>query len=155
MTDDGFGLPEQTHADDRCFLCGSSFELARRTEEHIFPKWLLHRFRLWDQTITFPVGHETHYRKVRIPCCRTCNTVHLAKVEKKIEEASSRGFDSFRRLRRTTVFLWLAKILYEMMYLDSRWFLDPSNRSLGKILDPEELYRFQMLFTFLQGTRIR
>ena len=66
---------------DRCFLCGK--KLKRKTVEHVFPKWLMNDFDLWDQKITLLNQTKINYRQLIIPCCKECNNVYLSKVEKK------------------------------------------------------------------------
>lgn len=146
-------LPEPMHQPDRCFLCAETYD-DDRTAEHVFPKWLLRRYQLWDQPLTFPNGQHAAYRKVRIPCCSACNNGPLSRLESTIERAVSGGFDRFNRLQKKRVFQWMAKIAYEMMYHDAKWFIDIRDPQLGTIVDPAELARFKAFFLHLQSIRV-
>lgn len=43
-------FPERDHAADlnHCFLCGVALTPGNRTEEHVFPRWLLRDADLWE-----------------------------------------------------------------------------------------------------------
>lgn len=47
---------------ERCFLCGRDFSTITRTDEHIFPKWLQHRFDLWNESLHLLNGSLITYR---------------------------------------------------------------------------------------------
>lgn len=147
-------FPPITNSPQKCFLCAGHLHKANRTAEHVFPEWLLHRYDLWDQLFTFPPKQTIHYRKIRIPCCRTCNNEHLGHLEQTVERAVRGGYSKFRRLHRIRIFQWLSKIIYEVMYMDARWFVDLKAPAIGTIRDQRDLERFRTLFTFLQSVRI-
>lgn len=77
--------------DDRCFLCGTTLTEQTRTSEHVFPKWLLNRFDLWDSEFNLQNGTAIRYRQIRVPCCQTCNGSYLSSLESRIEQALDGG----------------------------------------------------------------
>ena len=34
---------------DKCFLCGEPLTKENNSDEHVFPKWLQHKFNLWEK----------------------------------------------------------------------------------------------------------
>lgn len=41
---------KETFGYNSCFLCGKECDI--KTAEHIFPKWLQHKYDLWNQKLT-------------------------------------------------------------------------------------------------------
>ena len=62
-----------------CFLCSTPLRSKNRTDEHVFPKWLQNRFNLWNQRLDLINLTDIPYRNLTIPCCKTCNGVHLSR----------------------------------------------------------------------------
>jgi hypothetical protein len=143
-----------THDRDSCFLCGVALTRLNRSKEHVFPEWLLHAFDLWNDQFTLPTGQRRQYRKLVIPCCSRCNNEALGRVESQIRRGVTGGYDAFRRLPKRVVYQWLAKILYEVLYLDAGHLVDPAKPELGRIREPIDLERFRNFFGFLQSVRL-
>lgn len=93
-------LEEHTYTADKCFLCGTVLTKTNKTEEHVIPKWLQHRFNLWDQKLTLLNGSLIPYRSLIVPCCFQCNNIHLKPFEDKIKAAFESGYESFKRIDR-------------------------------------------------------
>jgi hypothetical protein len=81
-------LSERIYSGKRCFYCGKLLR-GSRTREHVFPLWLQKRFALADQHLTLLNGTQIPYRHLTVPCCPTCNNVHLSKLEKRSRRCSS------------------------------------------------------------------
>jgi hypothetical protein len=139
---------------DRCFLCGRKLTPTTRTSEHVFPKWLLNRYRLWDGQLTLLNGSSISYRKVKIPSCKTCNGVYLGALERRIEDAVRGGYEAFRRLPRAVLFQWLTKIFFQILYLEMRLAMDIRNPNSGTILTPELLDEFRLEHALLNSVRV-
>jgi hypothetical protein len=139
---------------DRCFLCGRPLTRTTRTTEHVFPKWLLNEFHLWNQSLVLLNGTAIPYRKVRIPCCRTCNGTYLAALERRVESAVHGGYRAFRRLPRGVVFQWLTKIFFQILYLETRLAVDVKVPARGTILTPEFVEEFRLEHLLLNSVRI-
>jgi hypothetical protein len=139
---------------DRCFLCGRDFIDVQKTDEHVFPKWLLHHFGLFNETLTLLNGTTIPYRLLTIPSCIDCNGVHLAQVEDKFKQLLSRGFKDLKDADEQIIFQWTAKILYGTMYKELSLPLDRRNRDVGNIMNPDTLERFRTLHMLLQSARI-
>lgn len=46
---------------DHCFICGAAPHAAVFNAEHIIPRWILRRYKLFDFTITLPNGRRIRY----------------------------------------------------------------------------------------------
>lgn len=139
---------------ESCFLCGQSFADVQRTDEHIFPKWLQHKFDLWDQTLQIINGSTIQYRLLTIPCCKECNGVHLSKMEESFRTLLGRRFNDLTDEDEKVIFQWTAKVLYGTLYKELSLLLDRRNPNLGKILTPEVIESYHALHLFLQSIRV-
>lgn len=99
-----------------CFLCANHFDEAHLTAEHIIPQWAQRRFDLWNQQLILLNGTSFPYRQMTVPCCAECNKYRLQPIETSVSSAVSRGADAVRAVGRNTLFLWLGKIFYGILY---------------------------------------
>jgi hypothetical protein len=137
---------------DRCFLCGH--ELGRKkTTEHVFPKWLQQTFNLANQEIYLLNRTTIPYRKLTIPCCQSCNTKYLAKVEDTVKQYYQKGFSEFKKINKLLVFQWIAKIFYGLLFKEMSLHIERSDPTQGFITDPELLNELRALHAFLQSVR--
>ena len=75
---------------DKCFLCGTSLTAADvNSAEHVLPKWLQHRFNLWNEELVLTNRTSIPYRQATIPCCTACNNGSLGNLESEISAAFS------------------------------------------------------------------
>lgn len=74
------GIPKFELTNETCFVCGRP----ANTVEHLFPKWLQHKFNLWNQNLILPNGTSIHYRSLTVPCCQKCNNETFSGIEKRI-----------------------------------------------------------------------
>jgi len=137
-----------------CFLCGRRLTLENGTDEHVFPKWLQHRFSLWNQRLTLLNGTEIAYRSLTIPCCLDCNGKHLSLIEKEVEAATLKGYKAVAALGPMTLFLWLGKIFYGLLYKELFLVRDRKSGSKTKITDKNLLKTFSLHHLFLQAARL-
>jgi len=144
-------LSEETFDDKSCFLCGQPCD--KYTAEHIFPKWLQHKYNLWDQKLIITNGTPIPYRNLTVPCCATCNNVALSKMEEQFQVLLNRAFQNLSDDDEKVVFQWTAKILYSTRYKELSLLVDRKNPDLGKILSPSELESYSALHLFLQSIR--
>ncbi|MDP2174471.1 MAG: hypothetical protein Q8K70_01030 [Bacteroidota bacterium] len=146
-------IEEHTYTIDKCFLCGCELTNDNKTEEHVIPKWLQNQFNLWNQKITLLNGTLLQYRYLTIPCCFECNNLHLKPFEDKIKSAFEGGYDTFNKLDRETLFLWLGKIYFGIIHRELFLSADRAKPDYGTITNPEYLKSFYSHFMFLQGIR--
>lgn len=139
--------------EDCCFLCGTDLNITNKTLEHVIPRWAQSRYNLWDQKISLLNGTEINYRNLTIPCCSSCNNNFLQPIENKILKSIDKGVSAVRKLDRETVFYWLGKIYFGLMYKEMFLFEDQRNPKGGTILTSEYIKSFNAHYMFLQGIR--
>lgn len=135
-----------------CFLCSAPLRNRNRSEEHVFPKWLQNRFNLWNQRMVLTNLTEIPYRQLTIPCCKTCNNVHLSKVEDIMRAAIESGPYTVTKLPPPIVYMWLSKIFYGILYREN---LLRADRRIGKrpIIPQKALRQLRLHHDFMQGIR--
>jgi len=138
---------------DKCFLCGHKLE-NEQTNEHVFPKWIQQIYHLQNQKLFLLNRTEIPYRKLTIPCCPSCNTHYLSRVENTFKQYFKKGFSEFRKLDKLIIFQWIAKIFYGLLFKELSLRIDRSDPTKGFIADPEILQELRTLHTFLQSIRM-
>src|SRR5882672_7861173 len=137
-----------------CFLCGRRLTSTNRTDEHVFPKWVQSRFSLWNQKLTLLNGTQIPYRNLTIPCCRACNGKHLSAIENTIKAATLKGYRAVSELDPLTLFLWLGKIFYGLLYKELFLVRDRKSGCKTAIADKRLLKAFSLHHLFLQAARL-
>ncbi len=135
-----------------CFLCSAPLRSKNRSDEHVFPKWLQNRFNLWNQRLNLINLTSIPYRQLTIPCCNTCNNIHLSKIEDIMCAAVESGPSAVAKLPPSTVYMWLSKIFYGILYRES---LLRADRRGDKrpIVRKEALRELRLHHDFMQGIR--
>jgi hypothetical protein len=139
--------------DDSCFLCGT--KSGAITQEHVFPKWLLQRFGLWNQRIGLLNDTNIQYRSLLIPCCASCNNEDLARLESLISSSVFSGHDACLNLGHWRLYLWVSKLFYGTLRKEINLARDRARPSEGNIIPSTVLNSFSNLHLFLQGIRGR
>jgi hypothetical protein len=117
-------LSERIYSGKRCFYCGRLLR-GNRTREHVFPRWLQERFGLANQHLTLVNGTLIPYRQLTVPCCQTCNNVHLSKLEKRVQTLLFDSSIAAARRDLKDIYIWANKILLGILYAER---LLPLNR---------------------------
>ena len=138
---------------DKCFLCGHTLE-NEKTNEHIVPKWIQQKYHLQNQKLFLLNRTEIPYRKLTIPCCPSCNTQYLSRVENIFKQDFEKGILEFKKLERLIIFQWIAKIFYGLLFKELSLSVERSDPKQGFITDPEILQELRTLHTFLQSIRM-
>jgi hypothetical protein len=138
-------------SDDQCFLCGALLQDSTNSKEHVFPKWLLHRYNLWDKSITLLNRTSIPYRSLTIPCCSKCNNEYLSRLENEIETAINIGPSCVAKVDKIRLYQWVSKIFLGLLYRELFLSVDRSNPELGSITTPEFLQDYRTLHGFLQS----
>jgi len=139
---------------ENCFLCGVKLNENNNSDEHVFPKWLLHKYNLWNKTIHLLNNTQIKYKDIKIPCCKKCNNQYLSNIEKEIESGVTSGFNTFNSLDLNSLSKWLLKISYGMLFKELSLKLDRKDSSLGNITTEELLKSRNMVHVFLQGIKV-
>lgn len=143
---------EQNFEDDTCFLCGRCMK-DNGSAEHVFPKWLLNRYGLWDQKIDLLNGSLMPYRQLTVPCCEECNNSHLSRIENQVNAAVKGGFQKAAELPIELWHLWAGKIFYGILRKELSLLLDRSSSKGDTIVTKKVLESFSNLHIFMQGFR--
>jgi hypothetical protein len=137
-----------------CFLCGRRLSLKNRSDEHVIPKWLQSRFSLWNQKLTLLNGTHIPYKSLTIPCCVECNTGHLHSIEDQVSIATLNGHKAVAALDPLTLFMWLGKIFYGLLYKESFLIRDRRSGRTTPIVTRKDLKAFALHHLFLQAARM-
>lgn len=139
---------------ENCFLCGG--ELAdHKSDEHIFPQWLLRRHNLWNHEITLSNRTRIPYRQLTIPCCGECNTKYLSQLESRVGNAFQNGAVAVRELPETDIFIWVAKINYGLTFKECFLLYDQADPGAGTIVNPDYTKTLDTLHGFMQAVRLQ
>jgi hypothetical protein len=118
-------IPDFKLDKETCFICGKPAD----TKEHLFPKWLQHKFNLWDQKLIIPNQTYISYRQLVVPCCDKCNNEIFSGLENKISTNSETDKDIWR---------WANKIHFGLTLKDKflEWDRKHPNYKIGDVISP-------------------
>ncbi|MBM0837752.1 hypothetical protein [Staphylococcus epidermidis] len=133
-----------------CFLCGETDK--NLTKEHIFPKWLLKKYNLYDKKIKILLNETTiSYRNLTIPCCLDCNGKYLSIIEDKMKKILQKNRNQIQEEEEEAIFLWGAKIFYGLLYKELELAYDRSKPDSDSIMQEKDLDNYKTLHFLLQG----
>lgn len=119
------GLENFEITKETCFICGRPAD----TVEHLFPKWLQHKFNLWDEKLVIPNKTTIAYRQLLIPCCKKCNNEVYSGLETRIAAGTETEADIWR---------WANKLHFGLSLKDKFFDWDRKNPGykIGDVLSP-------------------
>ncbi|PFG25610.1 hypothetical protein ATH90_4492 [Pseudomonas lurida] len=147
-------IRDHDFSETTCFLCGCEVVNNQSTREHVFPKWLLHHFGLWDKPITLLNGTKLAYRQLVIPCCQSCNNGCLSSIEREVQERFVNGAAELVSMDRERLLVWVLKIFYGLLYRELFLSFDRRQPGAGNIVNAEDMEQFQLLHLILQSCRV-
>lgn len=114
---------EAMESGDSCFLCLRPMDKVGRSREHVIPKWLLRRHKLFSEKIA--IGDQTSlvYGTHTVPCCPSCNALLGREIEDPISRSVLKwpqqlqddiGDSAFR----DKLFCWLSLLHFKSIYKD-------------------------------------
>lgn len=122
-----------------CFLCGIQLNDANRTKEHIFPKWILQKFDLWNDPLKLLNDSYYNYRSATIPCCQVCNNNSLSNLEKEIQSGIDKGYEYFiKNVSEISIYKWCQLIFYKILYKEHFLKEDIKSNSSKKIVSEQQ-----------------
>lgn len=99
---------------NNCFICGAAKGTVVFDDEHIFPKWILRKYGIFNVKLQLPNSSGMPYSQHIIPCCEKCNKLMSATFENDIKLAVDKGYDAFKTLVAERgeffIFQWMALI---------------------------------------------
>jgi len=111
-------------------------------------------YDLWNLRLTLLNRTTIPYRQLTIPCCATCNNVHLGRIEAEVQAACDEGRKAVLQLPPVTLFLWAGKIFYGLLYREHLLSWSRREADKGPIVPAELLERYRLHHQFLQAARI-
>ena len=127
MLDNQMFIPKPIENRDTCFICGRKAE----TVEHVIPKWLQHRYNLWDEHLLLPNKTSIPYRNVLVPSCAKCNNEVYGSLENRVSSGIATESDIWK---------WANKIHYALGYKDRflAWDRANPNYKIGDIISSND-----------------
>lgn len=97
-----------------CFLSGQALQSADECIQ-AFPVWMMRAFDLEDKPFKMLDESMLTYKKLQLPCSASVASA-FAEVESKVERAMQTGYEAVRSLDKLTLFHWVGKILYGVVF---------------------------------------
>src|SRR5580704_13377068 len=129
-------LRRRIYTDKRCFYCAKLMR-SQSSREDIFPLWLQKKFELSNQTLTLLNQTRIQYRHLKVPCCTSCNNVHLSQLENRVKTLLFNRSLHYAQQHLDQIYVWAMKILVGIIYAER---LLPRRRRhpKGKPILPDE-----------------
>jgi len=135
-----------------CFLCGNQLDTENKSDEHIFPKWILKEFNLWNVPITLLIKSKFNYRSAIVPSCKKCNNTSLSNLEKEIKNGIDGGFDYFvDSVSREYLYKWCQLIFYKILYKENFLKENIKLKESKKIISEEQFANLKLNHLFLRS----
>ncbi len=106
-------------SDKICFLSGEKLQTAGE-QISIFPPWLMQRYELEDKPFKLLDGSVTSYKHLKIPCATNVADEGIYPLEKSIQAAFMNGYQAVKELPSITLFQWVAKLVYGVIFNEIR-----------------------------------
>jgi len=103
---------------DVCFLTGRKLvEGQTKYAVPVFPEWLVARYDLGEKRMEMLGGNRMMYRDMLLPASE--ETVQaIGRLDKLTQEAFEAGYDAVKALPGLTLFQWMARVMYGVLYQD-------------------------------------
>ncbi|HVG33125.1 MAG TPA: hypothetical protein VM911_08595 [Pyrinomonadaceae bacterium] len=138
----------------KCFLCGLDRPLTV-TDEDVVPNWIQRRFEINSERFVIANLTTIKNQQIKIPACSECNNIYLGRIESRIASSSALGLDSFKTVRQNTLFVWLAKIFYGLVYKQAMLTDHTRPHSRTTVFTGAHVNNLQHIHNFLQVARER
>jgi hypothetical protein len=134
--------------DEHCFLSGE--KIINKNKLSIFADWLSKTYHLKDMPFKMLDESMKTYADIKVPCIEeTAN--HLNKLEDKIQKAFEIGYHEVIKLDPDSVFLWVAKTVYGVIFNEIQSAIKQQNSfAEGFNMSQGLIHKFSMLQTMLQ-----
>lgn len=101
--------------EDVCFLSGEF--LPENMAIPVFPDWLIRRYQLAETSIAMLAGNRMKYSEMVLPASKKVIEV-IESLDEVTEKAFTEGYEAVRALPELTLFQWMARIMYGVVYQD-------------------------------------
>lgn len=134
---------------NRCVMCRTELNKYNISKEHIYPKWLLGKYNMYDQELILPNKSKMPYRFWTVNCCTKCNGTEMSAMEKLIKEAINSGYTEFVKLEEEVIVWWIMKIYYSKLYKETQMKMDRSNPDSGSLIKDSEFEKYDNIFIYM------
>lgn len=100
-----------------CFLSGKKMEQNENYPVPAFPTWLLKRYDLMDASITMLSGQRMKYVDMVLPATIEVHE-RIVELDRLTQEAFEAGYERVIELPELTLFQWMARVMYGVIYHD-------------------------------------
>ncbi|MBD1427982.1 MULTISPECIES: hypothetical protein [Sphingobacterium] len=97
-----------------CFLTGEKLTSADEKIQ-VFPVWMMHAFFLEEKPFKMLDESFVTYKQLQLPCSANA-ALAFEQVESQVERAMQNGYAAVKELSQETLFQWVAKILYGVVF---------------------------------------
>lgn len=127
------------------------------TEEEkiqVFPTWMMQAFELEEKPFKLLDESFTTYKELQLPCAADA-ALAFSNLEKKVELAMNSGYSAVKDLDQLSLFQWIAKILYGVVFVEIQSGMKQSILSGEQMNFSQALvHKFRNLHTMLQSLLI-
>ena len=102
--------------EEECFLTGERLHL-NKVLINVFPEWLIERYSLENKTFTMLGGNVVKYPDLKLPCSPGV-AAQLNILNDEMREEFTIGFDAVKKISKTRLFQWMARLVYGILYHD-------------------------------------
>ena len=97
-----------------CFLTGETLH-SEEERMQVFPVWMMRAFDLEEKPFKMLDESMSTYKKLQLPCSASC-AAYFDGLERRVEEAMAIGYATVKDLDQISLFQWVAKILYGVVF---------------------------------------
>lgn len=97
-----------------CFLSGEALQ-SEDERIQVFPVWMMRAFNLEEQPFKMLDENIVTYKSLKLPCS-VSTAQAFEKLEAEVEQAMAAGYEGVKQLSDLTLFHWVAKILYGVVF---------------------------------------
>jgi hypothetical protein len=138
-----------SNIEHRCFMCRVELTKETASQEHIYPKWVLKKYNMFDHVLTLPNKTKIPYRQWKVQCCKNCNGIRMSEIESQIKKSISEGIKSVKSLDEELIVWWLLKLYYAKIYKEAQLKKDISKPEFGQLIESELFERYNDIFFYL------
>lgn len=102
---------------DICFLTGKKLNGKDKFEVPVFPKWLIDRYHLENASLTMLEWNRMKYVDMLLPASSEVAEA-INRLDDLTRKAFEQGYDAVAELPELTIFQWMARVMYGVLYQD-------------------------------------
>jgi len=138
-----------------CFICGATEGSKKFSNEHIFPNWLLSKYKLHNKAITLANSAQFRYGRYTVPCCEGCNSDLGENIEKPVSRLLKLSYSEICQAITKDqsdlylLFRWLMLIFFKTHLKDTEfnWYLNRKKGTdkIGETYDWQDMHHIHCM----------